>query len=169
MTNNPAAIANNRLFLLETQSGVPNDPTVFPDLQRIETQGLFRKSPLRLHQARSASFIYRNRSGQRIDPPTHPIESIAQWVRAQKFCNDYFLRGECLNDFCKSRHDGRLDREQLEALRHVARGLPCRHGNGCRDPECYAGHLCPMGGCRMEKCRFWPQMHVADKRIVEHD
>lgn len=54
-------------------------------------------------------------------------------------------------------------------LRWLARGLPCRHKNECRDPECYAGHMCPMVGCRGVNCRFWGDMHLVDKRIVAED
>ena len=161
--------ATDKLIVLRNSRGLQNLAGVLPDLRQCSFQGLFRDREHRPKVSRPKPVIYRNSQGQRIDKPIRPLESVNSWLRQMKFCNYYFLRGECPDDRCTARHNGRLDAEQLNGLRYLARGLPCRQTNACRDPICYAGHHCPVPTCHQKNCRFYGDMHVTDLRIVsEH-
>lgn len=169
MSNNQAAIGNGRLMLLETSHGAPNPLPIMPTLHRFSLPHIFRDTEHRPLVPVPSPTIFRNAQGQRIDPPLNVKETMVAWLRAQKFCNNHFLQGQCPEPRCKARHDGRLDREQLDALRYLGRSLPCRHSNQCRDPECYAGHMCPFLPCLNKNCKFYAEMHVVDRRIVSQD
>ena len=156
-------------MIFKHSRGVRNLTRSLPGLQQCWFQGIFRDSEHRPHVGRPRPVIYRNAIGQRIDPATKPMESINAWLRKQKFCNNYYLRGECLDDGCRARHDGQLDEEQLRGLQYLARGLPCRQTNLCRDPICYAGHHCPVPTCHQINCKFYSDMHFRDLRIVLED
>jgi len=158
-----------RLMLLETSHGAPNPLPMLPTLQRISLPYVFRDTEYRPRINMPKPAIFRNAQGQRIDPPLNPKETMVARLRAQKFCNNHFLHGECPEPRCKARHDGRLTSEQLDALRYLGRSLPCRHSNQCRDPECYAGHMCPFQPCANRNCKFYAEMHVIDRRIVSQD
>lgn len=161
--------ATDKLIILRNSRGIQNLAGVLPDLRQCSFQGLFRDREHRPIVSRPKPVIYRNSHGQRIDPPIRPLESVNSWLRQMKFCNYLFLRGECPDDRCMARHDGLLDAEQLNGLRYLARGLPCRQNNTCRDPICYAGHHCPVPTCHQTNCRFYEDMHITDLRIAsEH-
>lgn len=169
LSENQLATEKGRVMLLETSFGAPRPMPLLHKLHRVSLREIFRDVPHRPKMIRPKPAISRNAHGQRIDPPLRPIESVVMWLRPQKFCNEHYLRGECLDHRCRSRHDLRLDSEQLEALQYVARGLPCRNSNHCRDPDCYAGHLCPIPTCRQQHCRFYAEMHIKDRTIVSQD
>ena len=158
-----------KLMLFKNSRGAKNLPRSLPDIQQCWFQGIFRDSEHRPHVGRPKRVIYRNALGQRIDPPIRPLESVCAWLRHKKFCNNHFLRGECLDNNCMARHYGRLDEEQLNGLRYLARGLPCRQNNLCRDPTCYAGHHCIVPTCHQMNCKFYADMHLRDLRIVSED
>ena len=153
-------------MVFENSRGAPSLTTRLPDLKGCSFQGIFRDVEHRPLLKRPKPVIFRNALGQRVDPPIRPKESILTWLRQKKFCNYYYLRGECPDDRCTARHDGRLDSEQLSGLRYLARGLPCRQFNNCRDPICYAGHHCPVPTCQQKHCKFNRSMHRIDLRIV---
>ena len=161
--------ATEKLMIFKNSRGAQSLNRVLPNLRQCYFQGMFRDIEHRPHIGRPEPVIYRNRLGQRIDPPIKPIESVNAWLRHKKFCNYHFLRGECPDDRCVARHDGRLDTEQLNGLRYLARGLPCRQSNNCRDPICYAGHHCPVSNCHQVKCKFYGEMHITDLEIVSKD
>ena len=161
--------ATEKLMIFKNSRGRQHLASVLPNLRQCSFPGIFRDVEHRPHIGRPKPVIYRNRNGQRIDPPISPLESVNSWLRQKKFCNSYYLRGECPDDRCIARHDGRLDTEQLNGLRYLARGLPCRQSNPCRDPICYAGHHCPATNCHQLNCKFYGDMHVTDLRIVSED
>ena len=156
-------------MIFKNSRGAQDLNRILPQLRQCYFQGIFSDVVHRPLVGRPEPVIYRNRLGQRIDPHIKPVESINSWLRHQKFCNYYYLRGECPDDRCVARHDGRLDAEQLNGLRYLARGLPCRQSNGCKDPICYAGHHCPVVNCHQVKCKFYGDMHITDLKIVSKD
>lgn len=158
--------STEKLMLFKNSRGAKNVTRMLPNLKECSFQGIFRDIEYRPRIGRPRPIIFRNSRGQRIDPPITPMESIASWLRHMKFCNNYYLRGECPDHRCTARHDGHLDSEQLNGLRYLARGLPCRQSNGCRDPICYAGHHCPVPTCHQTHCKFYGEMHIADLKIV---
>ncbi len=167
--NNQPATDHGRLMLLETSNGTPNPPPMLPTLQRFSLPRIFRDTEHRPTINPPKLTIFRNAQGLRIDPPLNPKETMVVWLRSQKFCNYHFLQGYCPDPRCKARHDGRLDSEHLDALRYLGRSLPCRFSNHCRDPECYAAHMCPFQPCANRNCKFYAEMHIYDRQIVSQD
>ena len=161
--------AAEKLMIFKDSRGVRNLVGVLSNVRQCSFQGIFRDVEYRPQVGRPKPVIYRNAVGQRVDPPIRPMESVNAWLRQKKFCNHHFLRGECPDDRCTARHDGRLDTEQINGLRYLARGLPCRQSNACRDPICYAGHHCPVPTCHQTHCKFYDDMHITDLRIVSED
>lgn len=161
--------ATEKLMVFKNSRGTQNLASLLPNLGQCSFQAIFRDVEHRPLASRPKPVIYRNRSGQRVDPPIKPLESINSWLRHMKFCNSYYLRGACPDNHCVARHDGRLDSEQLNGLRYLARGLPCRQTNRCRDPICYAGHHCPVPTCHQTNCKFYRDMHITDLKIVSED
>lgn len=164
-----SATDHGQLMLLETSYGLPNLLPVLPTVQRFSLPQVFHNIEHRPRMITPKPAIFRNAQGQRVDPPLNPKETMVVWLRAQKFCNNHFLQGQCPEPRCKARHDGRLTSEQLDALRYLGRSLPCRYSNQCRDPECYAGHMCSFQPCANRNCKFYAEMHVIDRRIVSQD
>lgn len=158
--------STEKLMLFENSRGSQSLTRMLPSLNECSFQGIFRDIEHRPRIGRPRPIIFRNAHGQRIDPPITPVESITSWLRHMKFCNNHYLRGECPDSRCTARHDGHLDTEQLNGLRYLARGLPCRQSNGCRDPICYAGHHCPVSTCHQTHCKFYGEMHITDLNIV---
>ena len=110
--------------------------------------------------------IPRNRIGQRVDPPVDFDKELRAKMQKERWCSNYHLKGSCPINECRFRH-GTLDNAGKNALLSLTRGNYCRNGNGCKEPDCYAGHQCPYEPCNKEKdCHFPPEMHVADKQIV---
>lgn len=161
--------ATEKMMIFKNTGGAQNLRGLLSDVAQCSFQEIFRDIEHRPSVGRLKQVIYRNASGQRVDPLIRPMESVVSWLRYRKFCNSYYLRGECPDHRCTARHDGRLDSEQLNGLRYLARGLPCRQSNTCRDPICYAGHHCPVISCNQKKCRFFEEMHITDMRIVSED
>ena len=156
-------------MIFKNSRGTHNLMRLFSNLPQCSFKGIFRDTEYRPLVGRPRPVIHRNALGQRVDPPIRPMESVLSWLRHKKFCNYYYLRGECPDPSCTARHDSRLDGEQLNGLRYLARGLPCRQSNSCRDPICYAGHHCPVPTCQQRYCRFYGDMHITDLRIVSED
>lgn len=161
--------STEKLMLFKNSRGAHNVTQMLPNLRECSFQGIFRAVERRPQVDRPRPVIFRNANRQRIDPPIRAMESVTSWLRHKKFCNYYYLRGECPDDRCTARHDGRLDSEQLNGLRYLARGLPCRQSNTCRDPTCYAGHHCPIPSCHQTRCKFYGEMHIADLKIVSEE
>ena len=156
-------------MFFENSPGARSLTRLLPNVRECSFRGIFRNIEHRPYVARPKPVIFRNANGHRIDPPIRPMESVITWLRHQKFCNYYYLRGECPDLRCTARHDGLLDGEHLNGLRYLARGLPCRNSNTCRDPICYAGHHCPVPTCHQMNCKFYGDMHFSDLRIVAED
>ena len=161
--------ATEKLMIFKNSRGTHNLMRLFSNLPQCSFQGIFRDIEHRPLVRRPKPVIFRNALGQRVDPPIKPMESVLSWLRHKKFCNYHYLRGVCPDPRCTARHDSRLDSEQLNGLRYLARGLPCRQSNSCRDPICYAGHHCPVPTCHQTHCKFYGDMHITDLEIVSED
>ena len=118
--------------------------------------------------------IPRNSLGQRVDPRVEALPWLVSEARSQKICYDYHLHGNCgwSPSPCPRTHLAtNLDVYQLNSLQFLARGIPCGQGNACLDWKCCFGHRCPFGercnrGRLRGDCRFPPDMHFADTRVV---
>ncbi|KAI4128669.1 MAG: hypothetical protein LQ338_002615 [Usnochroma carphineum] len=84
--------------------------------------------------------IPRNRYGQRIDPPIVYDKEVVNKVRNLKLCNVYFLRRDCQYDPCTHSHKYKITKNELAALKTIARMVPCYYGSDCDDPKCIYGH-----------------------------
>lgn len=81
-------------------------------------------------------------------------------------CHDYHLRGVCYTSSCAYNHEPRLSPQEMVALRHRARNLPCVKGSSCRAPDCWYGHMCPTEDCSWPNtCRFRAH-HDMDRTAV---
>ncbi|KAL9126767.1 MAG: hypothetical protein Q9217_004236 [Psora testacea] len=100
--------------------------------------------------------IGRNSEGQRVDLPIKPSAAIATALKPKKLCNNHHLRGDCRNPNCQYEHGVPLEGQEREALRFLARQVPCQDELYCEDPYCYYGH------------RFPSSMHEVDETIVEY-
>ena len=116
----------------------------------------------------TASTIYHNKYGQRVDAPLKVSHTIVNSLRARKLCNNYHLLGDCsAGDLCKHEHGNKLSPQQLQALRYLARLNPCYYGLSCDDEYCIAGHRCIRDYCHTSECKFARAMHDVDTTIVE--
>ncbi|KAL8749798.1 MAG: hypothetical protein Q9184_006664, partial [Pyrenodesmia sp. 2 TL-2023] len=84
--------------------------------------------------------IPRNRNLQRIDPPIVYDKELVNKVRNMKLCNVHFLRNDCGYKPCTHSHDYKLSKNELGALKAIARMVPCYYGSDCDDPKCIYGH-----------------------------
>ena len=84
--------------------------------------------------------IGRNSEGQRVDIPIKPSAAIATMIKPKKMCNNHHLRGDCRNPNCQYEHGTLLEGPKREALRFLARQVPCQDELDCEDPYCYFGH-----------------------------
>ena len=107
--------------------------------------------------------IERDSHGRRIDPPVQHTPYVTETAN-KHLCNNYHLRMHCnfgrMGTGCRYVH-GHVDQRELEALRYIARGRPCRNGPECDDEWCYAGHHCPFNPCH-RNCEFQPWQHYRD-------
>ena len=131
-----------------------------------------RRSGQRDSVGRAFNVIPRNRVGQRIDPLIKSNKDLRLKMSGEKWCSNYQLKGLCPIKNCIFRH-GPLDDAGKNTLLSLARGNPCRNGNGCDGEDCFAGHHCPYNPCKKGKrCSFsrqQPDMHIQDKRIVNFE
>ena len=95
--------------------------------------------PVVSHPATSED-IPRNRYGQRIDPPTVYDKDEVNRLRKLKLCNVHFLRGDCEYDPCTHVHQYKMTKNETQALKMLARMIPCFYGSECDDPKCIYGH-----------------------------
>ena len=107
-----------------------------------------------------------NELGERIDdklPDYSPTgkEGVEAMIRVSKkhLCNFYYLSpGGCTNsdEACKHYHGRPITEEERKYLRTLARGIACRDGIDCVDPDCFFAHNCKYGAnCKLgDKCRF---------------
>ena len=85
--------------------------------------------------------IPRNKYGQRIDTLTKFDVSETKRVQKIKMCNVHFLRKDCpYGDECTHEHAYKPNKNELETLRQIARGTPCKYGTSCDDIKCIYGH-----------------------------
>lgn len=81
-------------------------------------------------------------------------------------CHDFHLRGVCYTSSCPYSHEPRLTPQEMVALRHRARHLPCIKGSSCRSADCWYGHMCPHQDCSWPNtCRF-RALHDMDRTAV---
>lgn len=113
-----------------------------------------------------AKTILRNSRGQRVDSPLQCSPNDVNDLKARKLCNSYHLLGQCPYRNCIHPHGSKLSGKQLEALRYIARLTPCTNGLGCNDASCIVGHQCPRKPCTLPSCRFPPEMHTVDTKVV---
>ena len=130
--------------------------------------------------------IWRNRYGQRLDPPLkvqHDKDEVAR-VRRSKMCINYYLKKEChfVNN-CEYDHKAKPTAIDLEYLKLATYYYPCSFGSGCDDPKCIYGHSCHAPPARDptfiaknkasgktcifgDECNFPPEQHNVDQHKV---
>ncbi|KAF2205663.1 hypothetical protein GQ43DRAFT_499254 [Delitschia confertaspora ATCC 74209] len=126
--------------------------------------------------------IYRNRDGQRIDPPTSKYSKAeTDRVKKLKLCNVNYLRRDCpYGRRCTHDHDYKPTADELKTLALVARMAPCSSGSVCTDEKCVYGHMCAApiknGGKKVkgtkccifgEGCKFPAELHGIDGEVVK--
>ncbi|KAL9102457.1 MAG: hypothetical protein Q9163_002387 [Psora crenata] len=79
--------------------------------------------------------IGRNSEGHRVDLPIRPSASVATALKPKKMCNNFHLRGDCRNPACQYEHGIPLEGAEREALRFLARQVPCQDELYCEDPD----------------------------------
>lgn len=118
------------------------------------------------------AYIYLNNDGKRVDDHLdYDVRLVAPMrSRTPRFCNNHYLNGFCPQPHCAYEHSVRLERTELETLRHIARGIPC-NTVFCKNPYCTCGHQCRHGvDCTRRDCNFPKDMHDVDlstARLVE--
>lgn len=113
------------------------------------------------------SNIARNAKGQRVDKPLRFSQADVFSLKRLKLCNQYHILGSCSwGQSCAHPHGDRLTKQQLEALKHIARMTRCPTGLACQDEDCIGGHRCPRSHCDPATCWFPPEMHGVDTAIV---
>ena len=113
-----------------------------------------------------------NRNGQRIDRPLVMDRHFMAQLngRKKKLCNNYYIRGHCsFGALCSHDHSLQLNKLEVDSLRHVARGHPCRDAF-CSDAGCPNGHMCNLQNKNHNHylCKFLPEMHDVDISIVNY-
>ncbi|KAK1978457.1 hypothetical protein LZ30DRAFT_728836 [Colletotrichum cereale] len=88
--------------------------------------------------------VYRNRAGQRVDPPISCSQQDFIIMKNKKMCNNFHLTGRCyhkeMSGRCSHEHGPSPSPRELQALRAVARQSYCHSGLDCSDPNCLFGH-----------------------------
>ena len=118
--------------------------------------------------------IPRNKYGHRIDPMITRVDNAEmKRVGKIKMCNVHYLRQDCpFGDDCTHDHSYKPTKAEMELLRQINRGTPCRNGTGCNELKCMYGHRCPLSveGSKICKfgsnCRFGREMHGVDLTVV---
>lgn len=116
---------------------------------------------------RESRKVYLNSLDQRVDQWITVDRDLVASLKPKKLCNRHFLN-RCNNDMCSHSHEGTLTLAQIEALRFIARSVPCQTLY-CQDPDCISGHRCMAGaGCerRSTSCWFSDEMHNVDTKVV---
>ena len=113
----------------------------------------------------------RNSQGQRVDLPLGRVpQDLVDILKPKKLCNTHHLAGYCLfaryGKRCKFDHDKTLNRQEIVALRFIARLSPCNQGLGCDNVNCIFGHQCYRPYCPRNDCDFPPEMHGVDQRMA---
>ncbi len=113
-------------------------------------------------------FTARNAEGQRIDPHLKASSATVNAIKPRKLCNNYHLRDFCTNPYCTYEHGNPLSPAESDALRFLARQVPCAESTYCEDPLCLFGHRCINGvKCNKYSCRFSDDMHGVDDKIAD--
>ena len=84
--------------------------------------------------------IGRNGEGIRVDQPLKPSSQVVTAIKGKKMCNNHHLKGYCANSSCQYQHGVPVEYAEREALRFLARQVPCSNGLYCDDMYCYYGH-----------------------------
>ncbi|RSM05275.1 hypothetical protein CDV31_009673 [Fusarium ambrosium] len=159
----PAPFARMSLPTLPAMPALPPAPdSGFRPQKRQRSISPMTASPV------TASPILRNKNGDRIDShlPVYSPEEFNE-VKSWKLCNNFYLLGQCLApNKCIHDHDKQLTSDQMDVLRSIARGAPCRNGLKCDDPRCMNGHSCRYRVCVRKDCRFPLEMHNVDTNVV---
>lgn len=124
--------------------------------------------------------IYLNKDEERVDEHLGTVSDKAETglefrlSQSGKLCNDFNLRGDCLNPRCPYAHEPSLEGEELIAFALKARQTACGTGSRCRFKLCVLGHQCPNqrppgSSCpRSQTCYFKKLHHVDPKIDHEH-
>ena len=166
ITTRPMAIATKDRLDFKAPSWANTLSTPIPpgptktntiDISPIKTSTLDHQDP---------SFIAHNAQGQRVDPFIKTSSMVMAGLKGRKLCNNHHIFGYCaVGDHCEYAH-GKLDEKNLNALRQLARSIPCKSGVECDDEDCYYGHRCPHGDCDRRICKFGSEMHNIDTKVV---
>lgn len=120
--------------------------------------------------------IYLNKDEERVDEPLGIVSAKAEArleARIQhsgKLCNEFNLRGDCLNPRCPYAHEPALEGEELVVFAQKARQTACGTGSRCRFRLCVLGHQCPnqrSGGsaCPRAHTCYFKKLHQVDPQI----
>lgn len=115
--------------------------------------------------------VYLNKDDERVDESLGTVSDRAESsldLRLQqsgKLCNDFHLRGDCLNARCPYAHEPSLEGEELIAFALKARQTACGTGSRCRFRLCVLGHLCPNQRPRGSAC---PRAHTCYFKKLHH-
>lgn len=116
--------------------------------------------------------VYLNKDDERVDEGLGSVTERAETglemrIRNGKLCNDFHLRGDCLNPRCPYAHEPSLEGEELVAFALKARQTVCSTGSRCRFRLCVLGHQCPHGGvhCPRAHTCYFKKLHRVDPRI----
>lgn len=151
---------------LTLQSPAPSEPGASSYASTIIAGGSsgFRVSSLASPPTTSKNVVLRNINGQRIDSSLKYSQTLVSDLKPRKLCNRFHLLGDCPYNPCQHKHGAKLNAEQLNALRYIARLTVCGWGSECDDGSCISGHSCPMNPCTWgRECKFPRELHGIDK------
>lgn len=116
--------------------------------------------------------VYLNKDDDRVDEALGSVTErgetgLEMRIRNGKLCNDFHLRGDCLNPRCPYAHEPALEGEELIAFALKARQTVCGTGSRCRFRLCVLGHQCPNGGAHCPRAHtcYFKKLHRVDPRI----
>ncbi|CAO2655923.1 Nn.00g047260.m01.CDS01 [Neocucurbitaria sp. VM-36] len=115
-----------------------------------------------------------NAVGHRLD--THNIPPTgAQWTlykarnSKKRLCTAFHLARACpMLGACHYDHTP-ISSDVYHCLQYTLKEYPCRRKGGCRQLDCFAGHICQRRACaqgRSAVCKFKDEVHCLDMKLV---
>lgn len=156
--------------LAKTASAL-RQPTASPVLQNHKPKPAAAAKDLVLRRPIYPGPIYLNKDDERIDEQLGTVGDRADanlQLRIEqegKLCNDFHLRGDCMNPRCPYVHEPSLEGEELVAFALRARQTACGTGSRCRFRLCVLGHQCPNQRPRGTPC---PRAHTCYFKKLHH-
>ncbi len=146
-------------------------PTASPVLQNHKPKPAAVAKDLVLRRPIYPGPIFLNKDDERIDEQLGTVGDRADanlQLRIEqdgKLCNDFHLRGDCMNPRCPYVHEPSLEGEELIAFALRARQTACGTGSRCRFRLCVLGHQCPNQRPRGTPC---PRAHTCYFKKLHH-